>query len=81
MLLLGLAVLELAVVHDPADRGLGRRRDLHEIEFRRLGLRHGFRERHDAELLAFLTYQADFGGVDFAVDPLCSVLGYRASSK
>jgi hypothetical protein len=81
VLLLGLTVFELTVVHDAANRRFGRRRDLHEIEFRGFCLGDGFRQRNDAELLAFFTYQSDFRGVDLAVDPLCSVLGYRAFSK
>ena len=74
VLLLGLPVFELTVVHDAANGRLGRRRDLHEIEFR--GFRLGY-----GKLLAFFTYQSDFRGVDFAIDPLCSVLGYRIFSK
>jgi hypothetical protein len=77
VLLLRLAVLELAEVHDPADRRLGHRRDLDQVELGRLGLRQGFGQRDDAELLAFFSYQTDFRGVDLAVDPLCFVLGYR----
>ena len=65
-----LAVLELAVIHDPANRRLGRRRDLDQIELRRFRHRQRVREGYDADLLAFDTDQADFGGVDFAVDPL-----------
>jgi hypothetical protein len=81
VLLLRFAVLELAVIHDPANRRFGRGRDLHEIEFRGFRLGDGFRQRNDAELLAFFTNQSDFRGVDLAIDPLCSVLGYRAFSK
>jgi hypothetical protein len=81
VLLLGFTVFELAVIHDAANGGFGRGRDLDKIEFRGLRLGDGFRQRHNAKLLAFFTYQPDFGGVDFAVDPLCSVLGYRAFSK
>ena len=79
VLLLRLAVLELAEIHDSANRRLGRRRDLDKIEFRSLCLRQCFRDRHDAELLTFFTNQADLGRGDFAVDPLCSVLGYANS--
>jgi hypothetical protein len=81
VLFLRLAILELAEIHDPADRGLGHRRDLDQIEFRRFGLRHRFRERNDAELLTVFTNQADFGGGDFAVDPLRSVLNDRCVSR
>jgi hypothetical protein len=81
MLLLGLTVFEFTVVHDAAHRRFGRGRNLNEIELRGFCLGDGFRQRNYAELLAFFTYQSDLRGVDFAVDPLCSVLGYRAFSK
>src|SRR4030095_12421182 len=48
VLLLRLAVLEFAVIHDRANRRLGRRRDLDQIEFGRLRLRHGLRQGNDA---------------------------------
>src|SRR5262245_27963101 len=80
VLLLGLPVLELAVVHDPANRGFGRRRDLDQIEFRRVRLGEGFRQGHDAELLASLSNQANLRGIDLSVDSRCFVLGYRSIS-
>src|SRR5262245_61083756 len=73
-----LPVLEFAEVHDPANRGLGERGDLHEIELRRVRTRHRVRNRHDTNLLTVLTNQANLGGGDLAVDSLRSFLGYWA---
>ena len=72
-MLLRLAVLELAVVHDPANRRLGHRGDLDQVELRRLSPLPRVREGNDSELLTFFTNQADFGSGDFRVDPLILV--------
>ena len=81
VLALRLAVFELAEIHDPANRRLRQRSDLHQIEF--CGFRSCDRicDRHDAKLLTFHTYQADLRRVDLAIDPLCFVLGYWLFSK
>ena len=50
--------------------GFGRRRDLDQVELGGFRLRNASAQRHDAELLAVHADQADFGGVDFAVDSL-----------
>ena len=76
VLALGLAILELAEVHDAGNRRFGEWRDFHQIEFRRFRPRDRIRDRHDTELFTFCTDQADLRAIDFAVDPLCFVLGY-----
>jgi hypothetical protein len=76
VLLLRFAVLELAEVHDPRNRRLGRRGDLDQIQLGGLGFRQGFRKGDDAEGFTFDSDQPDFGGVDLAVDPLLLVQGY-----
>ncbi len=76
VLFLRFAVLELAEIHDPANRRLGHRRDLDQVEFRRFGPRPGIRERNNSELLTVFTNQADFGSGDFRVDPLLLFEGY-----
>jgi hypothetical protein len=76
VLLLRFPVLELAEIHDPADRGLGHRRDLDQIELGCIRLGDRFRQGDDSELLAVDTDQAYFRGVDFAVDPLLLFQGY-----
>src|SRR2546422_3683582 len=73
---LRLAVLELAEIHDPADRRLGERRDFDQIEFCRLCSCHCIRDRHDADLLTVFAYQANLGDGDLPIDPLRSFLGY-----
>ena len=78
---LRLPVLELAEIHDPAHGGLGQRRDLDQVEFRRFRSCDCIRNGHDTELLTICTYQPDFGGVDLSVDPLCFVLGYRVTPR
>jgi len=78
---LGFLVLELAEIHDPADRWFGQRRDLDEIEFCFIGKRQGLADRHDADLLAILADQADLGGSDFVVDALGLILSDGAISS
>src|SRR5262249_26471918 len=75
---LGLPVLELAEVHDPANRGLSERGDLHEIELRCFRTLQSVRNRYDANLLTVLANQANLGGGDLAVDSLRTFLGYWA---
>jgi hypothetical protein len=66
--LLGGLVLELPVVHELADRRLGHGSDLDEVELRVLGQTQCFADRHDADLLALGTDQADLGDADTVVD-------------
>ena len=70
VLFLGFAVLEFAEIHDPANRRLGHRGDLDQVEFGRFGTGARIHERNYSELLTVFTNQADFGGGDFRVDPL-----------
>ena len=79
VLALGFAILELAEIHDPANRRLGQWCNLHQIEFRGFSLCDRIRNRHNAKLFTFHTYQANFGSIDLTVDPLRSILGYRYS--
>jgi len=78
---LGLAVLELPEVHDPAYGRLRQRSNLHQIEFCGLRPRDRVCDRHDAKLFTFHTYQAYLRRIDLAVDSLCFVLGYWQFSK
>src|SRR6266850_2844613 len=77
--LLLLGVPELAVVHDPADRGLGGGRDLDQVELALLGDPERLLGRHDAELRAVGVDHADLSRTDLVVDPgLVLDLGYGA---
>src|SRR5262245_42198890 len=67
LLLLRLLVLVLAVIHDPADRREGARRDLDEVEPLLLGESQGVVRRHDAELL-FLEDDPDLRDANAVVD-------------
>ena len=80
VLFLAFPVLELAVVHEPAYRGLSQRRNLDQIDFRLLRHGHGRGETHDTELLSFGAHEADLRGIDFAVDPQFLVISYRSAS-
>ena len=86
VLLLALPVLELAVIHDPADRGLGGGGDFDQVELRCLGLGQRFGKRDDAELLTLHPYESNLGRVDLAVEPLmllveCYVTDSRRRQK
>ena len=65
--LLALAVFELAVIHDAANRRHRRRRNLNQIKFSRLRLRNCRSNGDDTNLLAVRSDQPDFGRVNFAV--------------
>ena len=78
---LGLVELELAVVHDPADRRVGHRGHLDEVEVELPGDRQGLGQRLDAELLTVGVDEADFTGTDAVVDPvLCCGFSDDAAS-
>src|SRR4029077_19220830 len=62
-------VLELAVVHDPAHRRIGLRRDLDEVQIELPGLTERFACVHHTDLLAVGSDQANLGGSDPLVDP------------
>ena len=74
--LLAFAVLELAVIHDPANWRHRRRRDFDQIEFRCFRLRIGDRDADNADLLAIGADQPDFGHVNFAVNARLFFLSY-----
>ncbi len=75
--LLGVLVLELAVVHELADRRLALRGDLDEVEVRLLGKLQGLVGRHDADRLPVGSDEPDLGNPDPVVD---SQLGADVSS-
>ena len=62
-------VAVLAEVHDPADRRVGLRGDLDQVEVLLGGVVEGHAQRLDAELLALLVDQAHLIGDDAVVDP------------
>ena len=61
-------VLELAVVHELADRRPGHRRDLDEVELGLLCQAQRILDAHDADLLALGTDEPHFGNTDPVVD-------------
>src|SRR5690606_19393249 len=61
-------VLELAVVHQAADRRAGRGGDFNQIDVVLLGHGHGFGRADNAQLLAIHADQADFIDTDITVD-------------
>ena len=79
--LLGRLVLELAVVHELADRRPRHRRDLDEVEVAVLGELEGLVDRHDADLLAGGTDQPDLGDADPVVDAGLSADGASWSGR
>jgi hypothetical protein len=64
---LGLLLLILPVVHDPADRRHGGGRDLHEVESLGPGNRERLRGRHDAQLLSRFVDHPDLADPDALV--------------
>ena len=66
--LLGVLVLELAVVHELADGRARGRRDLDEVEIVLAGELHRLLDADDADLLAVGPDQADLGDADALVD-------------
>ena len=85
VLLLRFPVLELAVIHDPADRGLGHRGDLDQVELGSFRLRNRIAQRHDSKLLAVHAHESNLGSIDFAVQSLLllikSYCGISITSK
>ena len=83
-LLLGLGSLsllmflltELAVVHQAADRRLGVRRDLNEVNVGVLSHAQGFRSADNADLGAIDAGQSDLRNSDLTVDPMLAILCY-----
>ena len=61
-------VLELAVIHDPADRRLGLRGDLDQIEIEILGALERVLDLHDSDLGPVGTDEPNLGGPDPIVD-------------
>ena len=67
--LLGRLVLVLAVVHDPADRGVGLVGHLDQVEVQVPGDGQGLGQGPDADLVSVGSHQADLAGADPVVDP------------
>ena len=67
-----LAVAELAVVHQLADRRHRERRDLHQVHVCLFGEPERFDHRLDAQLVTVFRYQSHLRGGDFPVDALRS---------
>jgi hypothetical protein len=76
-----LLVLELAVVHDAADRGPGQRRDLHEVQALLFGDLKRLLDRHDADLLAIRGDHAHRADADLPVDTQLVVDGRRLRKR
>ena len=75
--LLGFLVAELPVVHDAADRRVGHRRDLDEVEIESTGHAQCVGNRLDPELITVGTDEADLPGPDAIVDPVLLTLRRR----
>src|SRR5882672_11200138 len=73
--LLRLSVFELPVIHQLANRRLGKRCDFHQIDLGLFGHLQCLSDRHDADLLAVGSDQTHLGGVDLDVDTLRSFRG------
>ncbi len=63
-LLDGSLVLELAVVHDAANGGLGLRSHLDQVQVQVLGSSQSLLDRHDADLCSVRAYQPHLGSAD-----------------
>lgn len=69
-------ITELAVVHQAADRRLGVRRDLNEVNVGVLSHAQGFRSADNADLGAIDAGQSDLRNSDLTVDPMLAILCY-----
>ncbi|GAB10830.1 hypothetical protein GOARA_063_00290 [Gordonia araii NBRC 100433] len=74
-LLLRCFVLELAVVHDLADRWTGVGRDFHQIQIGFLGQSERILNAHDAHLLTVRSDKSDLRDADALVDASLSADG------
>src|SRR5664280_231712 len=75
-------VLELAVVHQPADRRIGLSDDLDEIDVLLAGEPQGFGDRDDAQRFVLRSVEPDFRGQDFPVQPVLALgVGCAAVEK
>ena len=72
--LLGFLVPELAVVHDPADRRVGHRGHLDQIELETPGQLQCFGDRLDPQLIAVRSDEADLTSSDAVVDAVLFAL-------
>jgi hypothetical protein len=81
VLLLLLLVLELAEVHDPADRRLLVGRHLHQIQPRLPRDGESLLGRDDAELAALCGYDPDRRDADLLVDAMLFLDGSRLRSR
>lgn len=61
---------ELAIVHQPANRWLCIRRDLHKVKFSLFGERESLVSRDDSDLFSVRTDKAQLSGSDLFVEPV-----------
>jgi hypothetical protein len=73
-------IFVFAEVHDPANRRLGIRRQLDEIQPGGVGARHRLLNRHDADLIAVSPNEPNFRNPDLMIDPDKFFLGRSANS-
>jgi len=63
-----LFIFEFAVIHDPANRWIGSRRDFDQIQLPFAGSVQGFSSAHDTDLCPVEVDKPDFGYADFVID-------------
>ena len=77
-----LEILELAVVHQAADRGLRRCGDLDQVHVVLAGHPQGVHQAHNAERLVFRAVQSHHGCGDLSIEPVFALdIGSPAVSK
>src|SRR5690606_9564060 len=79
--LLLLLILELAVVHQAADRWIRRGSHFHQIHIGLSGKAEGFLDADDANGLVVHAVQADFGSHDFTIQPMLALVIARTAVK
>lgn len=79
MLSLLLLVLELAVIHDPANWRLLGRRDFHQVESNVAGAIECFFGWDDPELFSFFRNHTNRGNADLLIDPLLLAFDFQVS--
>jgi len=80
MQFLGVLILELAIIHQPANRGLRGGRNFNQIHLGFFSLTQGLIQAHNAKLFTLHTLQSNFARGDLTIDPRLFFLGsYRNS--
>ncbi len=73
-----LFVKKLSIIHDPADRGVGLRGDLDEVEAPLAGQIQGLRDGHDTHLFFLFIDHSNLFGPNHFIDPMrLRFPGYR----